>query len=177
MNKSLLILSSVYLLFSIPLSVLDSRKFRISLPLLFAGVVALLLCRFFFLSGQVFPLVKNLIFALISSFLIYFSTRVLTAGGLGIGDIFFGIFSALYTGFYTNIIAAVFSALLGVLYYLYLAVIQKFQKKQVVHRPIFAIPFVPFITAGSVLSMLLFWGTAQENRIIPETARHQPILA
>ena len=157
MNKNLLILSAVYLVFAIPMSFMDARKFRISLPSLAFGAICILGTRFGLFSGAFIPLLKNIAFALATSFLIYFSTRVLTAGGLGFGDLFFGIFSALYTGFYMNIIATVFAALLGVLYYLFLAAIQKFKIHQIVHRPIFAIPFVPFITAGSVLSMLLFW--------------------
>ena len=157
MNRTLLVLSVVYLIFSLPLSYMDSRKFRISLPLLAAGAVALILCRFFYLSMPLVPVAKNLGLAVLTSFLIYFCTRVLTAEGLGFGDVFFGVFSALYTGFYTNIVATFFAALLGVLYYLALAVVQKLKKKKIVHRPVFAIPFVPFITAGSVLAMLLFW--------------------
>ena len=157
MNKSLLVLSAVYLVFAIPMSFMDARKFRISLPGLVFGAICVLGVRFGLFSGDAVPLLKNMAFATATSFLIYFCTRVLTAGGLGFGDVFFGVFSALYTGFYMNIIATVFAALLGVLYYLFLAAIQKFKKQQIVHRPIFAIPFVPFITAGSVLSMLLFW--------------------
>ena len=156
MDKPLLCASAVYLLFSVPLSFMDSKKFRISLPILFVGAVALLFCRFYMNSGAFFPLLKNLLLAFVSSFLIYFCTRVLSDGGLGFGDVFFGSFSSLYTGFYMNIIAAVFAALLGVLYYLFLAVLQGWKKKHFVHRPVFAIPFVPFITAGSVLSVLLF---------------------
>lgn len=157
MDKNLLILSLVYLAFALPLSAMDSKKFRISLPVLCVGVIAILICRFVFLSMPLIVWAKNLSIALASSFLIYFGTRVLTAEGLGLGDVFFGVFSALYTGFYLNIIATVFAALLGVLYYLLLAVVQKYKKKQHVYRPLFAIPFVPFITAGSLLAMLLFW--------------------
>lgn len=157
MSRAFLVLSGAYLLFAIPLSVMDSRKFRISFPLLLFGTLMLLFCQFFMNLGAIFPLVKNLLFATVSAFLIYFATRVLSGEGLGFGDVFFGMYSALYTGFYMNIIAAVFAALLGVLYYLFLAVIQGKKKKQFVHKPIFAIPFVPFITAGSVLTTLLFF--------------------
>ncbi|MCR4822224.1 MAG: prepilin peptidase [Treponema sp.] len=157
MDKNLLIMSLVYLGFALPLSFMDSRKFRISLPFLLAGCIVLLLTRFLFLSMPLLPGVKNLVLALLSSFLIYFSTRILSGEGLGWGDVFFACFSALYTGFYMNIIATVFAALLGVLYYLLLALLERLQKKQHVFRPIFAIPFVPFITAGALLSMLLFY--------------------
>lgn len=157
MDKNLLIISLTYLVFALPLSFMDARKFRISLPFLAFGAVAILFCSFFIIRQPFLPYLKNLAFALASAFLIYFCTRVLTDGGLGLGDVLFGMFSALYTGFYMNIIATFFAALLGVLYYLLLASAQKIKKKQHIHRPLFAIPFVPFITAGSLLSMLLFW--------------------
>ncbi|MBQ8679647.1 MAG: prepilin peptidase [Treponema sp.] len=157
MDKTLLVLTALYLLFAIPLSLMDFKKFRISIPLLLFASLSLLVCRFVFLSMPLLSGAKNLFFALISSFLIYFCTRVLSGEGLGFGDVFFGMYSALYTGFYLNIICTVFAALLGVLYYLLLAILQKMKKKQLVHRPIFAIPFVPFITAGSVLGVLLFY--------------------
>lgn len=157
MNKNLLILSAVYLFFAVPLSFMDARKFRISILALCFGAVSVLGVRFGLVSGPWFSLFKNLALAAASAFLIYFCTRVLTAGALDYADLLFGMYSALYTGFYMNIIAAFFAALTGVLYYLSLAVIDKLKKKHIVHRPIFAIPFVPFITTGSVLSMLLFW--------------------
>ena len=157
MNHNLLVMTALYLLVAFPLSLMDSRKFRISLPFLLLGSIAFILCRFVFLNMPLIPGLKNLFFALSSAFLIYFCTRVFSGDGLGFGDIFFGMYSALYTGFYMNIVATVLAALLGLLYYLLLAIIQRHKKKQHIHRPVFAIPFVPFITAGSVLSMLLFY--------------------
>ncbi len=157
MNKNLLVLSVVYLFFAVPLSFMDARKFRISILALCFGAVSVLGVRFGLVPGPWLPLLKNLSLAAASAFLVYFCTRVLTAGALDYADLLFGIYSALYTGFYMNIIAAFFAALTGVLYYLSLAVLDKLKKKQIVHRPIFTIPFVPFITTGSVLSMLLFW--------------------
>ncbi|MBP3772204.1 MAG: hypothetical protein J6I53_05870 [Treponema sp.] len=157
MDRELALLSLCYLFFAIPLAFMDSRKFRISLPFLCVGFVTIILCRFVVLSMPLVPVCKNLVFALLSSGLIYGCTRVLTDGGLGLGDVFFGLFSALYTGFYMNIIATFFAALLGVMYYLLLALVQRHKKKQIVHRPVFAIPFVPFIASASVLTMLLFF--------------------
>lgn len=157
MNKSILILTAVYLFFALPLSFMDAKKFRISLPVVALGAILLIVTRFFALSEPLVPVAKNLAFALVSSFLLYFGTRVLSGEGLGWGDVFFGMYTSLYTGFYANIIAAVFAALLGILYYLFLSAIQKFKKRTFVHRPLFAIPFVPFITAGAVLVFVL-WG-------------------
>ena len=153
--KNMLILGAVYLVFALPLSFMDSRKFRISLPILALGAISLLGTKFFLFTPNL-ALIKNLSLALITSFLIYFSTRVLSGDGLGWGDVFFGVFTAIFTGFYMNIIATVFATLIGVLYYLFLAIIQRFKKKNIL-KPIFAIPFVPFITAGTILSFLLFY--------------------
>lgn len=155
MSKDFLLLSAVYVLFALPLAFMDARRFRISLPVLCAGIAALVAFRlgYFPISARA---VQNMCFAAGSAFLIYFCVRVLSGEGLGWQAVLFGVFSALYTGFYMNIIAAVFAALLGVLYYLASAAFRKLRKVGFVHRPIFAIPFVPFITAGSVLSMLLF---------------------
>lgn len=156
MNKNYIVLLIAYLIFAIPLSVMDSRKFRISLPFLLAGSIVLVLSHVMF---PVMPLafwLKNLLVSLVTSFLVYFSTRILTGDGLGFGDVFFGMYSAVFTGFYMNMVATVFAALLGVLYYLLLALASRIKKGQIVHRPIFAIPFVPFITAGNLLAFLLF---------------------
>lgn len=155
--KNMLILLAIYLAFAIPLSIMDKRKFRISLPVLILGSVCLIVSRFLFPTMATVPLIKSLIYACLSSFLIYFGTRVLSGEGLGWGDVFFGVFSSIFSLFYMNIIATVFASLLGVLYYLFLALLDKFKKNKHITRPIFAIPFVPFITAGTVLSFVLFW--------------------
>ena len=119
--KYMLISGPVYLAFALPLSFMDSKKFRISLPLLFTGMVALIGSRFLFPTMPFVPLLKNLLFAAASSFLIYFSTRVLSGEGLGFGDILFGVYTSIFCGFYLNIVASVFAASLGlsvVLFYL-----------------------------------------------------------
>ena len=151
----ILILSGVFLLFALPLSIMDVRKFRISLPLLLIACLALIFCRLFLLSQDLIPSLKNMAFALLSSFLIFFATRIFSGEGLGWGDVFFGMYASLYCGFYLNIVASVFAASLGLLYYLTLAIIQKFKKKKFILKPLFAIPFVPFITGGALLTYLL----------------------
>ena len=156
MNKNYIVLLIAYLIFAIPLSVMDSRKFRISLPFLLAGSIVLVLSHVMFPVMLLAFWLKNLLVSLVTSFLFYFSTRILTGDGLGFGDVFFGMYSAVFTGFYMNMVATVFAALLGVLYYLLLALASRIKKGQIVHRPIFAIPFVPFITAGNLLAFLLF---------------------
>ncbi|MBR4598636.1 MAG: hypothetical protein IKO39_01125, partial [Treponema sp.] len=60
MNKNYIVLSIAYLIFAIPLSVMDSRKFRISLPLLFAGSLVLVLSHIFFPVMPLTSWLKNL---------------------------------------------------------------------------------------------------------------------
>ena len=105
----------------------------------------------------------NMLIAVATSALLFFCVRVLSAEGLGIGDVIFGVYSALYCGFYRNLVAAAFAALSGILFYLIAAVVKKVRKRicekkgivQLVHRGIFVIPFVPFITFGAVLAVFL----------------------
>jgi len=92
-----------------------------------------------------------------SAALVLFLTRIFSGGGLGIGDIIFGMFSALYSiVWWKNLAALFFAALLGVLFYLFLAVFYKIRKSEILH-PVFAIPFVPFISAGAILARIFFW--------------------
>lgn len=157
MDKSFWLLTALYFIFAFPLSLMNSKKFRISIPLLFFGSLLIVFFRFGFLPVSTVETVKNLILAVLTSFLVYFCIRVLTADYLSFPDILFGVFSSLYTGFYMNLVSVFFAALLGMLYYLFLSLAQKVRKKKIIFRPIFAISFVPFITLGSLLSMILFY--------------------
>lgn len=91
-----------------------------------------------------------------TSALVFFIARVLSGNGLGKGDIIYGILTSLYALFFVNLVGIAFAALLGILYYLFLAVLDRFRKSEKVLRPIFAIPFVPFISAGAVLARIFF---------------------
>lgn len=156
MEKELFILSAVYLLFSVPLSVSDCRKFRISIPIQVFGIAVVLCVRFFLSVGSFSDTFGNCAAAFISSLLLFFGIHILSDGELGIDRILFGVFTAFYCGFYGNVIAVFFSAALGILFYLFQAVVGAHGKDARVFRPIFAIPFVPFIAAGAVLEQILF---------------------
>lgn len=135
----------VFLLFALPSSFFDIKKFRLPLIFVCIGIVVLFFLRIFCLHFSVI----NTFLAVFSSVLILFLTRILSANGLGIGDIFFGTFTAIFCGFYENLISLTVSALVGVLFYLIAFLLKKIKKQKIT---IFAIPFVPFLTIGALLS-------------------------
>ncbi|MBR0032839.1 MAG: prepilin peptidase [Treponema sp.] len=158
MTTKFLLRTFFFLLIAIPASISDIRKFRIPVVYVVAGIVVFVfadIAEFILLETKTCSFFYNHIAAALSSLLVYFAARVFSGNGLGKGDILFGLFSALYTGFYANMAATVFAALVGILFYLFLKVVQnKFHEENIL-RPIFVIPFVPFITAGALLSQFL----------------------
>lgn len=156
-SKIFLIETFLFLIFAVPLSVMDVKKLRISLFYTFLGIAAFFAFRiFYFSAGNFFFQLKFCAVSVISAALVLFFTRVFSGGGLGVGDIIFGIFSAVYcVAWWKNLAGLLFAALLGVLFYLFLAVVSKIRKNEFLH-PVFAIPFVPFISAGAVLARIFF---------------------
>lgn len=155
--------TALFLLFALPSSFLDIRKLKIPVIYVIVGVIVFFLYRifsFYFYFGNIKVNLLNTFIAIFSSTILLFITRIFSAGGLGKGDILFGILTALYCNFYVNLIALSFSAISGILFYLLLAVIEKrFNEKNPnkrIYRPVFAIPFVPFMTFGSLLAKFLF---------------------
>lgn len=156
-----LLLTAIYLVFALPASLYDSRTFRV--PLWYVGIGAAALIVFYIFhpypfstSFKVFGLGNPLV-AAISAAVLYLLARLLTGGALGWGDVIFGAYTALYTGFPLVFFAIAFAALCGLLFYLALAVRDSWRKKQqFIFRPIFAIPYLPFITFGAILSQVLF---------------------
>lgn len=156
-SKIFLIETFLFLIFAVPLSIMDVKKFRISLFCTFLGIAAFFAFRiFYFPAGDFFFQLRSCAVSVFSAALVLFLTRIFSGGGLGFGDIIFGIFSAVYcVVWWKNLAGLLFSALLGVLFYLFLAVFYKIRKNEFLH-PVFAIPFVPFISAGAVLSRIFF---------------------
>ncbi len=132
---------SVFVLFAIPASIEDVRKFRFSLtwPLcIFAGLTVLYL--YFDISLKA-PLLGAGI-----SLAIYALTCFATAGTMGTGDIIFGTAAGFYSSFPNGPVSVFSAALSGIFYYVFM------RKKK---GPSFAIPFVPFIAAGAILTELI----------------------
>lgn len=160
-SKIFLIETFIFLIFAIPLSIMDVKKLRISLFYTFLGMAAFFVFRIFYFSSidsfaSFFYQMKICAVSVFSAALALFLTRIFSGGGLGIGDIIFGMFSALYSiVWWKNLAALFFVALLGVIFYLLLAVFYKIRKSEILH-PVFAIPFVPFISAGAILARIFF---------------------
>lgn len=151
-----LIETAAFLVFALPLSIMDIRKFRISLVFTFVGTAVFLAYRLFFPSLDFSHRLEVIISSVLSSLIILGATRVFSAGGLGKGDIIFGIFTSLYCPFWKNLAGLLFAALIGLLIFLSLAVVDKIRKNSKILHPLFAFPFVPFITAGAVLARIMF---------------------
>ena len=159
--ETFIFLTITYLVFALPAAIYDSRTFRI--PLWYVGIGAVALIVFYIFhpypfssSFKVFGL-GNPIVSMATALVLYVLARLLTGGALGWGDVFFGAYTAMYTGFPLVFFSIAFSALSGLLFYLGLAVRDSHRKNQpFVFRPIFAIPYVPFITFGAILAQVLF---------------------
>ncbi len=151
----------IYLLFAIPQSLIDIKKLRA--PLSISIFAFLILLAFYIAEGFFMPrrlllnFVLTLVLGLFLSLLIYMVARLLTSGGLGKGDIWWGCVTGFMCGYPSALIAVFFSALLGILYYVFLAVRKRSLKKGgVIYKPFFAVPYVPFISVGAIVVQVLF---------------------
>lgn len=166
--------TALFLLFAVPAILLDVRKFRIPFTYVCFGIFVFFMFRTFVVIADDFTsqlirirsfsdaqFLKNIGFIFLgmaSSFLLFFSARIFTDGGLGKGDILFAVLTSLYCQFFLNLIAAGCAACCGMVYYLGLAAVSKFKKNEFIIKPVFAIPFVPFIAFGAVLTKILVSG-------------------
>lgn len=161
MERALIFETAVYLAFAVPSCVSDIRSFRISLPLIFLGALLLFSLRIFGfallfgLSPDFFLSAGSLVLAALTSALLFLLVRKMCAGGMGLGDVFFAAFTAVYCGFHGNLVAAALSALSGLLFFLLASLFGK-KNRFGRRRRVLAVPFVPFITFGALLSRLFF---------------------
>lgn len=155
-SQNFLIETALFLVFAIPLSLMDMRRFRISLALVFVGTAVFLAYRLFMPLEGFSRRLEIIISSALSSLLVLGATRVFSAGGLGKGDIVFGIFTSLYCTFWKNLAGLLFAALIGILIFLFLAVLDKKRKNKKILHPLFAFPFVPFIAIGAILARIFF---------------------
>lgn len=155
-SSRLLIETAFFLIFAVPLSIMDIRTFRNPLAMTFGGIIVFLVLRLFFPAGDYLLKIKMIAASSISSFVILAAVRIFSAGGLGKHNIIFGIFTSLYCPWWKNLAGLLFAALLGILVFLFLSFIDKLRKNQKILRPLFAFPFVSFICAGAVLSRIFF---------------------
>lgn len=155
-SNRFLIETALFLIFAVPISFSDIKSFRIPLVYTFTGIVFFLAFRIFFVPGAIVPKIEEIAASVASSVIVLFATRIFSGGGLGKGDIVFGAFASLYCVWWKNLAGLFFAALLGILLFLFLSAFDKIRKNKKILHPLFAFPFVPFISAGAILSRIFF---------------------
>lgn len=136
-----LIKLAVFVIFAVPASIQDIKKLRFSLIWPAGCLAALFTLHLYFSMPLTSPLLGMGI-----SLAIYTLTWLVTADTLGTGDIIFGTAAGFYSSFPNGPVSIFIAALCGIFFYVF--IIKK-------NRPVFAIPFVPFIAAGAVLVELI----------------------
>lgn len=137
--SKIIIFLVTFLIFSIPACVIDIKHKRIPDWTVSSGLALLAALRFFSFGD---PLVK-IVLDMISGSLIFAGIRVFTKGKLGMGDVKFAAFMAVFIGFPGWFVATGLASLLGLVFAaigLFLGKINKNTK----------IPFAPFLTVGSI---------------------------
>jgi len=144
------IIMIIFLAFSIPAAVCDAIRYRFPVILPVLG--------FFTILGFLIYSQKELIWPLAGAAavcLILFLARLFTSGSLGKGDIIFGAFMGISLGMPWAVLALLLSAVLGIFYYVFIRISKsKKAHETAVYHPVFAIPYVPFLTAGTLIVQL-----------------------
>jgi len=142
-DKSLVLLI-LFMLFSIPVSVFDIRSMRIPNWIVFSGTVFLFAVRYFYFKDSPVGMLINML----SGGLMFYTIRFITKGKLGMGDVKFAALIALFTGFPLFFAAVAFSSITGLIFALAGLSVGRINKTT-------KIPFVPFLTAGSIIACLI----------------------
>lgn len=129
----------LFLLFSLPASVIDIRQKRIPNWIVLPGIFALFLLRIIIFEDPF----QRVLFDMILGFLILFGIRFLTKGKLGMGDVKFAALMAVFIGFPGWFVASGIASALGLLFALLGLTLGRVNKNT-------QIPFAPFLTAGSI---------------------------
>ena len=138
LNGSILFLT-VFIMLSVPASVIDIRQKRIPDWIVFPGIVILFGLRVFSFRDPG----REILLEMIAGSLILFGIRFFTKGKLGMGDVKFAALMGTFIGFPGWFIAAGLASLLGLVFTIIGLFFGKIHKKT-------KIPFAPFLTAGSI---------------------------
>ncbi len=133
-----------FLLFSIPISVVDIYKRQIPNLFVFTGIVVLLWERVFIFDFNLFtPLTEMVVGGLTLQVV-----RMFTKGKLGMGDVKYGFYLALFTGIPLWFFSLWFASLMGIIFFIlgFAAGKLKLNSK---------IPFAPFLTVGCLGAYIL----------------------
>ena len=139
-----LVLLAIFMLVSIPVSVFDIRTRKIPNWIVFSGMVFLFAVRFLYFKDSPVSMFINILIG----GLIFYSVRFITKGKLGMGDVKFAAFIALFSGFPIFFAAVGFASLSGLIFAVAGMAMGKIKKNT-------KIPFAPFLTAGSIVIYIL----------------------
>lgn len=146
----------IFVLIAIPSSFYDIKNLKIPLFYVIFGYFLLLGFYFFHFEFQFAPFIKKSIIGFALTVLLLILARLFSNGGLGIGDIIFGGFCGLFLSFPNCFIGMGLSCICGLIFFLFSKKI-KLKKNNGVNiiKIRFVLPYVPFLTAGTLISFLL----------------------
>jgi leader peptidase (prepilin peptidase) / N-methyltransferase len=138
-------LTLIFLVFAVPLSLIDIRTMHIPAWITYAGCAAILVYTVVCRRSYIVPGLTGA--AVI--FLLFLLLRELTHKGLGFGDVRYSLLCGLYCGFPGILAGCVLAALSGLVYFGLFHII----KRNVPIKTV-KLPFAPFMTAGTVTAAL-----------------------
>lgn len=148
----------IFFIVAVPSSIYDIKKMRIPLYYVLAGFFIMAGFYVYCFKFKIPPFFVNCIAGSFLSALLMIAARFITEGGLGWGDVIFSAFAGLYLSIPYCFIAAGISALCGLIFYLLTSGIKKrFSEKGTLIKVRFSLPYIPFITAGTFLTVLVLF--------------------
>ncbi len=144
--------SAVFICLLVALAAIDIRHMILPNELTISGAVFFFIYSFFNPAvGQLDAVLSGLGGALFFAGLYYFYLKIRKIEGLGFGDIKMALFMGFFLGLRRLAVAIFLASLFGLLVGIFLIIFKKKNLK-------LALPFGPFLSLGSFLSM--FWGDA-----------------
>ena len=134
----------LFLLISIPVSIVDIKTLRIPLIYMYLGLIITIIFEIFFRRKEL----AMDIFSALLLFSIFSFIRIITKHGIGLGDVKFTLIKGLFSGFPFVLISSLISSLLGILFYLFLYI----KKINIENKKI---PFLPFMSAGTLITLII----------------------
>jgi len=141
-----LVFPLVFLIFSIPASVIDIKHKRIPNRIVLPGIFILAWLRIFIFGDPLSILAVKIIAGPVLFIIVY----LLTDGKLGMGDIKYSALMGIFIGLPGLFVAIGLSSIMGLIF----AVIGLFSGRINAKTKI---PFAPFLTLGSFLTFFIFY--------------------
>lgn len=130
----------IFTAISIYISICDIKSYHIPLLPAYIGLFISILAYILFSKTK---LPEHLLGMLLMP-LFFFFMRLITKGGMGLGDIQYAIYCGFLSGFPTFLFSSLFSSIIGILIFLFFI---KTKSKR--------IPFIPAMFLGTVIAILI----------------------